>query len=168
MLNKDTRSSVGDYSPRVGSSCLAAPEHGTGHKAPRHGVTAGVAMSVCCSSCWIMAGGTRERERRQNDEHPVIGYGRRKENTGKSLWWITFVLPETGTLASYCTRFYMCGTSHQPLLEPKYIIELLSFHFLVHKPDEEMSFCLAFSYTHLILLWLNTMDNVELIPCHEM
>lgn len=67
-------------------------------------------------------------------------------------------------------KFYVCASSHQPQLEPKYNYRAadLSFLFLVHKPDVEMSFCFALSYTQLIVLCPNTMDNVELTPCHKM
>lgn len=37
MLNKNTGSGVGDPSPQVGSSCLAAPEHQTGDEHPGRG-----------------------------------------------------------------------------------------------------------------------------------
>ena len=91
MLNKNTSSGVGDTSPQMDSPCLTAPEHGTGDKHPgtRSRLELPGAAACAAGALTILNHGLRHQEKRENtcfprsisSEHPVICYGRTKENT---------------------------------------------------------------------------------------
>lgn len=88
MLNKNTSSGVGDTSPQMGSTCLTAPEHGTGDKHPGMGSMLELSETAA-GALTVLHHGSRHQGKKENTcfprsvsgHHPVIGYGRRKENT---------------------------------------------------------------------------------------